>query len=180
MSRAGRRAEARRPAESLAPRKLFLDGNHLCTMTDHNSKGVGRYLPAIARVLMGLVFVFFGLNGFLQFLPQMPMPDGATAFAGALLKTGYLFQLIMGTQLIVGVLLLTNRFVPLALALIAPVVVNIVAFHIFLAPSGLPLALVVLVLEVYLAWAYRNAFRPMLATRVTPGYKGTERSQMKL
>jgi hypothetical protein len=77
----------------------------------------------------------------------------------------------MGTQLIVGLLLLTNRFVPLALALIAPVVVNIVAFHIFLAPSGLPLALVVLVLEVYLAWAYRNAFRPMLAMRAALGEK---------
>src|SRR5713226_2405847 len=137
-------------------------------MTDHNSKGFGRFLPAAGRVLMGLIFVFFGLNGFLNFLPQMPMPEGAVAFAGALVKTGYLIQLIMGTQLIVGLLLVTNRFVPLALALIAPVVVNIVAFHVFLAPSGLPLAVVVLVLEVYLAWAYRTAYRPMLAMRATP------------
>jgi hypothetical protein len=140
-------------------------------MTDHNSKGFGRYLPAIGRVLMGLIFAFFGLNGFLNFLPQMAMPEPAINFLGAMVKTGYLIQLTMGTQLIVGLLLLTNRFVPLALALIAPVVVNIVAFHIFLAPSGLPLALVVLVLEVYLAWAYRNAFRPMLAMRATPGEK---------
>jgi hypothetical protein len=140
-------------------------------MTDHKSKGITRYLPATARVLMGLLFCVTGLNGFLNFLPQTPMPDGAVAFAGALMKTGYLFQLIMGTQLIVGVLLLTNRFVPLALALIAPIIVNIVAFHVFLAPSGLGLALVVLVLEVYLAWAYRKAFRPMLAMRTTPGEK---------
>ena len=134
-----------------------------------NTTGFARYLPAIVRILMGLIFCVTGLNGFLNFLPQAPMPEGAVAFIGALMKTGFLFQLIMGTQLIVGLLLVTNRFVPLALALIAPIVVNIIAFHVFLAPSGLPLAVVVLVLEVYLAWAYRNAYRPMLAIRVTPG-----------
>lgn len=139
-------------------------------MTD-NAKGFARYAPAAGRVLMGLIFCVTGLNGFLSFLPQTPMPEGAAAFAGAMLKTGYLFQLIMGTQLIVGLLLVTNRFVPLALALIAPIVVNIVAFHVFLAPSGLPLAVVVLALEVYLAWAYRSAYHAMLAMRATPGGK---------
>ena len=109
-------------------------------------------------------------SGFLSFLPQpsTPMPEGAVAFAGALMKTGYLFPLIMGTQVIVGALLLSNRFVPLALTLIAPIVVNIFAFHAFLAPSGVGLAAVVLALEVYLAWAYRKAYRPMLAMRTTP------------
>jgi hypothetical protein len=68
----------------------------------------------------------------------------------------------MGVQLLVGVLLLVNRFVPLALALLAPVVVNIFAFHVFLAPAGLPVAIAVSVLEVCLAWAYRDAFRSML------------------
>jgi hypothetical protein len=97
------------------------------------------------------------------------MPAGAVAFAGAMVQTGYLMPLLMATQLISGLLLLAGRFVPLALALLAPVVVNIVAFHLFLAPAGLPLAGLVLVLEVYLAWAYRTAFRPMLAWRVTPG-----------
>jgi membrane protein implicated in regulation of membrane protease activity len=81
------------------------------------------------------------------------------------MKTGYLFRLVMATQLVAGILFLANRFVPLALALIAPVVVNILAFHLFLAPSGLALAFLVLVLEIYLAWAYRAAFRPMLAAR---------------
>ena len=85
------------------------------------------------------------------------------------MATGYMFPLIFGTQVIVGALLLSNRFVPLALALIAPVVVNIVAFHVFLAPSGRPIAAVVLVLEVFLAWAYRKAYRSMLAARTTPG-----------
>jgi hypothetical protein len=69
----------------------------------------------------------------------------------------------------VGVLLLVNRFVPLALALFAPFMVNSIAFHIFLEHSGLPMAAVFLALELYLAWSYRAAFRPMLAARVTPG-----------
>jgi uncharacterized membrane protein YphA (DoxX/SURF4 family) len=130
-------------------------------------RGLARLLPALARILMGLIFFVFGLNGFLHFIPQpkTPMPEGAASFAGALMKTGYMFPMVVGTQLLVGVLLLSNRCVPLALALIAPVVVNIVAFHLFLAPSGLPLALVILVLELYLAWAYRKAYRSMLAPR---------------
>ncbi len=118
---------------------------------------------------MGLIFLVFGLNGFLHFLPQpKTMPEGAAAFAGALAKTGYMFQLIMGTQLLVAILLLLNCFVPLALALIAPVIVNIIAFHIFLAPSGIGPGAVVLVLEIYLAWEYRKAYRPMLVMHVKP------------
>ena len=131
---------------------------------------ISRRLAVVCRILMGLLFLVTGLNGFFNFLPRPkgPMPDGAMAFVGALMKSGYLFRLVMGTQAIVGVLLLLNRFVPLALALIAPVVVNIAAFHIFLAPSGRPIAFAVLALEIFLAWSYRGAFRPMLAARVTP------------
>src|ERR1017187_3879725 len=129
-----------------------------------------RYLPHIARVLMGLVFFVFGLNGFLHFIPQpKDMPEVAATFFGALMKTGYMLPLIFGTQVIVGALLLSNRFVPLALALIAPIIVNIVAFHGFVVPSGLVMAGVVLVLELYLAWAYRVVYSPMLAMRVKPG-----------
>jgi hypothetical protein len=80
-----------------------------------------------------------------------------------------MFPLVMGTQLLVGVLLLLNRFVPLALALLAPIIVGIVTFHLFLAPKGTGIAVAVLVMELYLAWAYRSAFRPMLRMRVTPG-----------
>ncbi|MBI3192182.1 MAG: DoxX family membrane protein [Pedosphaera parvula] len=134
-------------------------------------KSFTRHVPTIARLLMGLMFLVFGLNGFLNFIPQPkdPMPEGAAAFAGALMKTGYMFPLVMGTQLLVGTLLLLNRFVPLALALIAPIIVGIVTFHIFLAPASIGPGIVVLVLELYLAWAYRNAFRPMLAMKTTPG-----------
>jgi hypothetical protein len=79
-----------------------------------------------------------------------------------------MLPLLAVTQTIVGGLLLLNRFVPLALALIAPVIVNIVAFHVFLEPTGIVIAFVVLALEIYLAWAYRAAFRSMLASRATP------------
>ena len=110
-----------------------------------------RHLPTVARILMGLVFLVFGLNGFLHFIPQpqKPMAEGATALMGGMMKSGYMFPLIMGTQLVVGVLLLLNRFVPLALALIAPIIVNIIAFHLFLDPSGIGPGVVVLVLELY-------------------------------
>jgi uncharacterized membrane protein YphA (DoxX/SURF4 family) len=130
----------------------------------------------VARVLLGLVFFVFGVNGFLHFIPQPPPPAPAMAFFGALFATGYMLPLIMGTQLLVGVLLLVNRFVPLALILIAPVIVNIVVFHIALAPAGLPLALIVLALELVLAWSYRGAFRLVLMARVVPqGVSGAGR-----
>ena len=118
------------------------------------TKSFARHLLTIVRVLMGLAFLVFGLNGFLNFMPppSKPMPEGAVAFAGALLKTGYMFPMIAGTQLLVGVLLLLNRFVPLALVLIMPILVNIIAFHIFLEPSGTAPGAVLIVLELYLAW----------------------------
>jgi uncharacterized membrane protein YphA (DoxX/SURF4 family) len=140
-------------------------------------KSVARYLPTAARVVMGLIFAVTGLNGFLNFLPQpsTPMAEGAGAFAIALVNTGYMMPLAMGTQVIVAALLLSNRFVPLALALVAPVVVNIVAFHAFLAPDGVPVAVLVVALEVYLAWTYRKAYRPMLAMRADRRDRATVR-----
>jgi len=130
-------------------------------------RSIARYVPAAVRIAMGLIFFVFGLNGFLNFIPPPsgPMPEGAMAFGMAVMKTGYLFQLLKGTEVLVGALLLANRFVPLALALIAPVVVNIVAFHAFLEPGGLALPAVILAAEVYLAWTYRGVFRPMLRAR---------------
>ena len=133
------------------------------------TKSFTRHFPTVARILMGLPLIVFGLNGFLNFIPQptTPLPEGAAAFAGALMKSGYMMQLIGATQLIVGVLLVLNRFVPLALALFAPFIVNSIAFHVFLLPSGLPMAVVFLALELYLAWAYWNTYRSMLAMRAT-------------
>ena len=130
---------------------------------------IARYFPAIARTLMGLIFLVTGLNGFLNFLPQPSnIPQGAIEFFGALFKTGYMIPLIMGTQVIVGVLLISNLFVPLALALIAPVVVNIFALHAFLYPTGFNIAALPILLEIYLAWVYRKSYRQMLAMRSKP------------
>jgi hypothetical protein len=118
---------------------------------------------------MGVPLLVFGLDGFLHFIPppSTPLPEGATVFLGSLVQTGYMIQLIAVTHLTVAVLLLTNRFVPLALALFAPFMVNSIAFHSFLQPSGLPMAIGFLALELYLVWKYREAYRPMLKARAS-------------
>jgi hypothetical protein len=126
-----------------------------------------RKLPIVARVVLGLPLFVFGLNGFLHFLPEPHMPAAAASFATALFSRPYMLALVKGTEVIAGALLLSNRYVPLALALVAPVVVNIVAFHAFLAPAGLAVPLLLLAAELYLAWSYRSAFAPMLRA-VTP------------
>ncbi|HEV3419256.1 MAG TPA: hypothetical protein VG075_03035 [Candidatus Acidoferrum sp.] len=99
----------------------------------------------VARLLLGLIFVVFGLNGFLHFI-KAPMPTGiAGQFVGAIFASGY-WAVIFGVQVICGVLFLANRFVPLALVLIGPVIVNILAIHGLMGAPGLPLAIVVAVL----------------------------------
>ena len=135
----------------------------------NSKKSFTRHFPVVARILLGLPLLVFGLNGFLNFIPQptTPLPEAAAAFAGALMKSGYMMQLIGATLLIVGACLLSNRFVPLALALFAPFIVNSVAFHFFLERSGLIMAVIFLALELYLAWQYRAAYRSMLAARVS-------------
>jgi uncharacterized membrane protein YphA (DoxX/SURF4 family) len=127
-------------------------------------------LTIIVRLLLGLMFFIFGLNGFLNFIPQPkePMPVGAVAFATAMMNTHYMMPLVMGTQLFVGIFLLSNLFVPLALALITPIIVGILTFHAFLAPGGIVPGIVVAVMQLYLAWAYRGSFRPMLRMHVRP------------
>jgi hypothetical protein len=130
-------------------------------------RAVARHLPSVARVLLGLCFFVFGLNGFLSFIPPPtePMPEGAVKLGTAFMESGYLLQLIKGTEVAAGLLLLCNRFVPLALVVLAPVVLNIVAFHLWLLPSGTGLSLVLAALTFYLAWAHRQAYAPLLAAR---------------
>lgn len=124
-------------------------------------------LPTLARYGLGAGFLVFGLNGFFQFLPAPPPPpEAAMGFLGALVGTGYMFPLIKLTEVTAGVMLLSGLFVPLALSLLAPILVNIVAFHVFLAPAGIVLPLALGTAEIYLAWTYRAAFAPMLHARV--------------
>jgi uncharacterized membrane protein YphA (DoxX/SURF4 family) len=120
----------------------------------------------VQRVL-GFVFLAFGLNGFVQFIPHR-MPSHALEFFIGVAATGYLLPLLYTTQAVAGALLLVGLFVPLALAILAPVIVNILLFHLFLAREGLPLALMLVAFELSLAWAYRDAFAPMLQPQVIP------------
>ena len=118
-----------------------------------------------ARIVMGGMFLFSGLNGLLHFAPMPPMPTRALEFAGALAATGYLFPLLKVTEIAAALMLLSGRFVPLALTMLAPVLVNIVAFHAALAPQGIAVPLVLLAAELYLAWVHREAFAPMLRAK---------------
>lgn len=129
-----------------------------------------RYLPAIVRVLLGLMFLVFGLNGLLNFIPvPEDIPEDITTVTAALMQAGYV-HVVSGVEVLVAVLLLSNRFVPLALVLLAPIIVGIITFHLFLDPATIGPGVIVLVMEVYLAWTYRNAFRPLLAAKAAPGH----------
>jgi len=129
----------------------------------------GRLMPAVVRVLLGLMFLVFGLNGFLNFMPApKDMPQEIMTVVGSLMQAGYM-TVVSGAEVVIAVLLLLNRFVPLALALLAPIIVGILTFHIAMAPATIGPGIVVAVMELYLAWAYRGAFEPMLAARAKPG-----------
>jgi putative oxidoreductase len=124
-------------------------------------------LTAIIRLLLGLAFSVFGLNGFLAFFPAPPMAGPAGAFIGAMAVSHYLF-LVSGTQLVAGLLLLSNRFVPLALALLAPMLANILVFHVTMQPAGLPPGIVATVLWGFLAFRYRSYFASIFVARAQP------------
>jgi len=116
-----------------------------------------KIVSTISRYLLALIFIAFGLNGFLNFIPAVPMPPLASQFLGALVQSHYM-TVVFILELAAGVLLLLNRYVPLALTLLAPVIVNILLFHVFMATSGLPLAILVTLLWIVLASRERSAF----------------------
>ena len=124
-----------------------------------------RIAGLIARYLLGLIFVVFGANGFLHFIPMPPPAGVAGQFMGALFVSHVLVVVFL-LELAGGILLLVGRYVPLALVLLGPVIVNIVLFHVFMAPSGLPLAAVVVVLWGLTAWTVRSAFAGIFQSRV--------------
>ena len=126
-----------------------------------------RTTSVIARYLAGLIFLVMGLNGFLNFIP-FPAPGGIAAqFMGALYLSHYLW-VIFAFQVIAGALLLLNRYVPLAVAVLAPVIVNILTFHALMAPSGLPLALFVALLWAAIFIEVRPAFSGLFQSRLQP------------
>lgn len=123
-----------------------------------------KIVSLISRYLLGLIFLVFGLNGFLHFLPMPPMPGPAGAFMGALVATPYV-SVIFLLQLFGAILLLLGQYVPLGLTLLAPLIVNILLFHIFLAPPGIPMALIIVILWVLVALPHRSSFAGLFANR---------------
>jgi putative oxidoreductase len=128
---------------------------------------VMKTVSVIARYLAGVIFLVFGLNGFLNFIP-LPPPEGiAGQFMGALYASHY-HWVIFGFQVIAAVLLLVNRYVPLALAVLAPVIVNILSFHALMDPSGLPQAILVAILWALIFVEVRPAFDGLFQARLAP------------
>lgn len=116
----------------------------------------------VARILLGLMFVVFGSNFFLHFIPMGSPPQGLPGeYFHALSASGYLY-VIGGFQFIGGLLVLIGRFVPLGLTILAAMIFNILVFHILMNPEGLPIAIVVAVLELFLIWSYRDRFAGIL------------------
>ena len=125
-----------------------------------------KIVSTIARYLLGLIFLVFGLNLLFHFLPMGPMPTGpAGQFFGALFVTHYIY-FVAAFQVVAAILLLINCFVPLGLVLLAPVIVNIDLTHILMAPSGLPTAALVTILWFLAAWRVNSAFYPLFRRHV--------------
>jgi len=124
-----------------------------------------KIVTLIARLLLGLIFLVFGLNSFLNFLSMGPMPSGlAGQFVGALVLSHY-FWVVGALQVAGGALLLVNRFVPLALVLLGPVIVNIILYHLFLNLTGIALAIVVVILWLIVFYAHRQYFSGLFVQR---------------
>ncbi|HET9990782.1 MAG TPA: hypothetical protein VFQ65_19765 [Kofleriaceae bacterium] len=125
-------------------------------------------IPSVLRTILGLAFVVFGLNYFLGFLPQpKDIPPDVITFMVPFIGAKYM-GLIKAIEIASGLLLIGNRFVPLALTLLAPILVGITWFHVALEPSGLPLPIALVAIEVALAYFYRDAFAPMLQAKTEP------------
>ena len=121
-----------------------------------------------ARIVLGLIYFVFGLNFFLHFIPTPPPSGGvADAFTGGLFQSGYFFPVLKSLEVILGALLLVRLFVPLALVVLAPISVNILLFHIFLASGGAAMSVVIMLTHLYLAWAYRDYFKQLFLPKAT-------------
>ncbi len=120
-------------------------------------------ITMVARYLLGLMLLVFGLNKFINFMPALELPPDAATFFGALMDSGYLMYVVGLVEVVVGLLLVVNKYVPLALILYAPITLNIILFHLFLAPAAILFGAIVLILHVFLFYAYRAKYLPLLA-----------------
>ena len=118
-------------------------------------------LTLVFRILLGLILLVFGLNKFFNFMPMPPMEGAPADFMGALGKSGYMFPLIAITEIAAGTLLLINKWKGLALIFAAIISVNIVLFHLALAPAGIGLAALVFILNALLIYSNWNKFKTL-------------------
>jgi len=124
-----------------------------------------KIVTVIARLLLGLIFLIFGLNGFLNFI-HAPLPNGAAGtFLGVLFSSHYIV-LVAGVQVIAGILLLIDQYVPLALVLLAAMIANILMYHATMNPAGFPLAIIVTILWIIVASRFRAHFAPIFVRKV--------------
>lgn len=128
---------------------------------------LARKLPTVVRVVLALLFLGSGLAGLLQLVPPPELDGAGGAFVAGLDAAGYFLPLLRVVELGIASLLLA-RLVPLALVIAAPVIVHIAAFHLFLAPEGLPIAALLVAAALYLAWTHREAFAPLVRRGAPP------------
>jgi len=139
---------------------------------------ISQYAPHGARVILGFLFLVFGLNGFFSFMP-LPAYEGASGqFLGGLAAAPYFFPMLKGLEVILGLALLSNRFVPLALTVLAPITFNILTFHLFLAPAGSGMIVFIVILQIYAMVSWRKAFSGVLRAKL-PEAEETVRQSVK-
>ena len=125
-------------------------------------------IPTVTRILLGLIFLVFGLNGFLNFIPMPPdLPTSVTDFMGAMMKTGYFFPFLKGTEVACGALLLLGVCVPVVLVILAPISIQIALFHTFLTPGlgNLTMPIIIIVLHLISATRYWNLYKPLFTSK---------------
>ncbi len=123
----------------------------------------------VVRSLLGLLYVVFGLNFFLHFIPMPPppaTPGPAENFMGGLFQAGYFFPMVKGLEVLLGGFLLLNFFTPLSLIILAPISLNIFLYHAFLAPDNMAISVLIVFLHIYLLWAYAKSYKTVLDPKV--------------
>lgn len=122
----------------------------------------------IVRTLMGLLFLFGAVAYFFNLVTPPPMEGAIKTFNEGLAASGYFFTLLKVTELVCGLMLLTGRFVPLALVILSPIIINIFFVHTLLDRTGLPVAIFLVLANIFLAYCYRDAFKPLLTSKYSP------------
>ena len=115
----------------------------------------------LVRLLLGIILIVFGLNKFISFIPLPELPENAGKFMSSLLETGYVLKVVGGLEVIIGLLLISKKWVAFALTLLAPISINILLFHLFLDLPGLTVALLIAVLNGVLIYKHWPQYTPL-------------------